>query len=520
MQFASAFFIAACQATGNQPLTYLEISWDGMGSIAAARGSAHWTDETAYLVAHRGALKIEPPGENMVMAGDIANVTIELANTTQRFSWLRTDKPLYANIGGAVGLSGKLVRLWQGLIVTVVDPFLGPTLESQYVCIFTGVIADFTPDTAAGNVELECRDIGWLYLQQKVSTVAAYDVAVDAWIGQVCALGHAGVIATGAMDAGIYPLPFAWLDDESLVDEIWQAAEADCGLAYFDQLGRLRFENALHWLSHLSSVWTFNESHYGKVVPAISTDAVATKVTVEWSGRVIGSEIAVYTLDNAKRIMPGATLTWQARFSNAVSEIYAPSVVKPFNDYTASGFGGDNLTADVTVTLSNISAQQCTVTVLNNNISKVALITFLQLRGLPLIGGPTEQESALAVPAPYSFERVRSVRGNPYVQTQAQGQAAAGLLAVRGRRIRPVWRLSDVPGVPQLELGDRVSLYDQRNIGPTPAACIVIGISWEGSKERGFVQELDLIDYTDLWAYDDYYIIGVTALGTHGRAYY
>ena len=52
------------------------------------------------------------------------------------------------------------------------------------------------------------------------------------------------------------------------------------------------------------------------------------------------------------------------------------------------------------------------------------MLTFLQLRGMPLQGGPTEQESVDVTPAPYTFKRVRALRGNPYLQTQTQGAGA------------------------------------------------------------------------------------------------
>jgi hypothetical protein len=512
MQAVSAAFTAAAQAAGQNPAFYFEVAWTGNGAISAARGGPGWINETGYVINHSGTLQINPPGESLVPAGEVGNAEIRLSNYQQRFSWQNLSSPLYAHIGGLVGLTGKLVRIWQGYAATDSTP-------AQYVCIFTGVITAWQETTADGTVTLDCRDIGWLYLQDKRSTVVAYDQRPEGWIAQMCALVE---MASATLDIGIYPLPFAWLDDESIVDEIWETAEADAGLAYFAQNGLLRFENALHWQSQLVSVWTFSEGDYKTISEQIGVDAVATEVTVEWSGRTIGNEAVLYTLDRVKRVPPGGNITWKVRFSYAVSGVFALTNDEPFRDYAASAVGGVDLTSSITMSLEDVAAQQCTLRATNASTTQEAILTLVQVRGKPLIGGPTEQETVLAVPAPYSFKRVRSVRGNPYMQTQEQGAALAGLLAVRGRRARPTWELQSVDGVPQLELGDRVTLVDVRAQGANhTVAGIVTRINWQAGVDSGFKQNLAVLDFTDLWAYSDYYIIGVTALGASGgRAYY
>ena len=148
-----------------------------------ARARLHWTDETPYLVSYNTDLRIEPPGEALVPAGDMGSAEVVLWNQAGRYNWQDTDgpSPLTAYITGAAAFTGKLMRIWQGF-------------DAEYVCIFTGVIAEFTPTTVEGVVRLQCKDIGWLYIQDKRSSAScAYDKLPNEWIAT---LATAAGIAT------------------------------------------------------------------------------------------------------------------------------------------------------------------------------------------------------------------------------------------------------------------------------------------------------------------------------------
>lgn len=516
MQTVSAAFTTACTAVGQRAITYLEIVWDDSDPdpLSYGRGVAPWTNETPYLISHDGNLSIAPPGEQLVAAGDIGRLSVELGNTDGRFSWRNILSPIYNYINGAAGLVGKPVRLWQGWRVP----------GSEYVCIFTGVIAAWEEDVMGMTVTLEVRDWGHRYLQNKASTTLYTDRRVDEWTAIMAAA--AGITYT-SLDVGIYPIPFVWMDDESYVSEIWDTWAADGGIAYFDQLGVLRGENVLHWLSgpHATSQWLFDEGEYQLVSASIDADALATKVIVEWSGRTIAPIVALYELDRYKLIMPGQTETWTARYQQATSQIATPDPNPPFSDYYAQTMGGANMTASLTLVISNAYAQQCTVSVTNNSTIQAARLTFLRIRGYPLLGGPTEQEEVVVSPAPLQYERVRSYRGNPYVQLQAQGRALADMAAVRCSVNRPVYNVDGVMAVPQLELGDRVTLRNLRAFGgdrntTNDVDGLVLGIRWQGSAQDGFVQSLSIMDLSALALYNNYFIIGVDTLGGYKRTYY
>lgn len=520
MQSVSPAFTAACQSAAQQPVSYLEISWDGLGQPGDGRGGAHWWDETAQLVEHSGTLRLEPPGEKLVAAGDVGRMTLILDDTAGRYRAADPASPLAPYIGAGRGLGGKPVRLWQGF-----DLPGGP----EYVCWFTGVLETPEPDAGNRQVRLTCLDWGARYVNDKRSAALAAELRADEWIAQLAA----GAGLTTRLDVGVFAIPWVWQDDEALVSEAWDAAGADGGLAYFDNRGALRYENPLHWPGH-ATVWTLGAGDFQRAQPRYDPARVASKVIVEWSARRLAPETVVYRLDEPKRLMPGQTLTWTARFDYPVARLFQPTVTAPYADFWARSAAGVDMTGSCQVVLSETCAQQCRIAVTNLTAAGAGTGLYLdklELRGQPLNGGPTEQEEARPAANPLPYERVRSERGNAYLQTRAQGAALAAVLALRAGRARPTYEVTGILGLPQLELTDRVTLYAENIFGPVGLDAlgdpvggygegIVTQIRWRGGQAVGFTQDVTLLDMTDMLAHDDYFIIGAHALGAARRVYY
>jgi len=493
MQTVSAGFTAATQATMRHPVSKLEIAWDG----------TTWTDESERMVRHSGQLQLNAPGDDLIPPGSVGATIIELWNGDGRYSWKRTDGPLYAYIGSDAGLAGKRVRLWQGFMVSGAP---------EYVRIFTGVIYTWQEDTAVDTITLSLRDMGFAYLQDKASTAMFTNIRVDEWIQHLATL--AGISSVN-LETSLFRLPYAWLDDESILEEIWRAAQADGGRAYFDQLGILRFENAAHWLTspHDTVQWSFTESAYQSPASRFNPDDLASRVIVEMQGRVPAKEAVVYTLDTLRVAKPGETITFECRLTQPAAIIWTPQAEK---DYQVVSPGGMDMNGDVTVSVTKY-AQRVQVQLTNNHATMPARLIFFQLRGVPLVGGPTQEVIKETASPPADLERPRSVRANQYLQTHAQADALASLLRDRHQRLMPVWELRGVRGVPQLELGDRVSFVDSQAITGTREG-YVIGIRW--TYDGYFSQDLMILDAENLFPYTDYFVIGQTALGANGRAWY
>jgi len=508
MQNVSADFQNAVRSPGRQPVSMVEIDWAGSAAFSGAMGSSTWSDETDYVLSHTGQMKINPPGERLVPAGQVSQATITLDNADRRFSWQRTDSPLYAYIGGATGLSGKKIRIWQGFRLAG---------GIEYVRIFSGFIADWTEGPDGSSVVLNCWDRGWRLLQDKRSTTIYENQRIDQWIQTVMGLAGFGSPHMN-LDVGLFHIPYCWMDDESIVEEVWRTAEADAGLVYFDQLGILQYKTPLSWVSG-SPVWSFTSDDWDRLEPRTDTSAMATKVIVEWSGRRQGPEGVIYELDDQKVIPPGSSVEFVARFDYPVLEVFQPSVDEPYSDWSAISLGGADMASQLTVTLSETYAQQTKVTLANGDSTRTMYVNAFKLRGRPLIGGPTEQIAVDVDPAPYNWQRIRSERGNVYIQTYSQAKAMAELLAQRAKRVHSIYVLRGCSGIPQLELTDIVTISAPR-LASADLTGAVVGIDWIWSTSAGFQQDISVLDLTDMLAYDNYFRVGVDTLGAHARAYY
>lgn len=470
-----------------------------------------WVDESSNVVSWKANQRISAQSDELVPAGQIGDATVVLHNKDKRYSWERGDSALAAYINkttNPAGLSGKLIRISQGWTISGTP---------EYARRFTGVI--YTWAESDTQVTLECRDMGYYYLQHKISTPIWQDKTVDAWIeimNEETGIADDNLV----LDAGLFPIDYVWCDDESFVEQVWQAASADGGNAYFDCYGRLVYQNALHWANQGAVDWTFTEGDYSDATHLPDADSLATEVIVEWSGRTEAERQSLYTLNKLLVIGPKETKTFEARFDQPATNIIDPV---PNIDYIARSIGGVDMSNSVSVILTNVYAQKATVQIYNSSEQATVRINYLTIRGNPIFGAPQEQAKVLVDPSPFDdgHVRTRSVRGNVYIQTEDQANMLASFLSGRCKKIQTQHRLSNVPGVPHLELGDFVNYVNTDLFEDNDSTIhgFVIGIS-EESGEQGYWQSIDLLDPKGLYEFDDFYIIGTTALGEHGRLWY
>lgn len=502
MQTVTQAFTDLCQAPGRRPLSIFEVRWDGL----------NYTSESAYLVRHSGTLKLAAPGDELLPPGSMNTATVTLRNTDRRFSWLNEAGALWSYIQPPYGFFGKHVRLQQGFYGDV-----GYTV----VTIFTGIIFNWTDE--GDEVTLELRDLGAELVQNKASCPVQEGLSADALIAYYA--GLAGIVAGDMqLDPAVEIIPHAWLDDESLLEEMWEVARAVGGQCYFDQLGKLRFENSTHWAGH-NVVWALTEGEYTHVRPSYTPDLLITKVVVEWSARVVAAENVVYTLNEAKIVKPGETLVFEARFNNPLYQ-YTELTSDDYYVISIGGMPQGSATVEVTLPLAGRQAQRCQVQVVNSHTTLAVALIKLEIKGLPLVGGPNEEDVILSVRPPYPGDdpydvlppRVRTARANMYVQTVTQAKALAAMLTARNGVLIPTWTLSGVPGFPHLEPGDKVSFQAADTI-TTNRNGFIVQIDWTGGN-AGFMQTITLIDAVSMFPYTDYYVIGTTALGQHGKAWF
>jgi hypothetical protein len=432
------------------------VDWDHDGDFGEA-----FEDISAYLVSARGEMRFSPP-ESSITAGRgiVANMSLTLRNADGRFSPLRTDGPLYVYLA-----NGGMYHAPCYLEVSIDG-------GANYDRVFTGVLKLPNLNTLttrqAPTLTIDARSMEERLLQWRTSTpqvdFAAYHDGgyteadlIEAW------LDNAGVAAGDmTLDGGLIAVPWAWLDDESPVEEIWALAGACGGRYYCDPDGIHRYENMAHWQIRTRSTAVqrrYTKDDYRLLAAAYDDRDLYNTVTVEVAPRTLATLQVVWESDDAIKVSAGATETVTARFDAAVYVVDSIT-------FKARTVGGTNITADISIS-PTYQAQRATLAI-TNAADVAAYIYPLQVLGRTLEGKPTREQTVEsdtdgdnnAFFSDRGINRTRSLRGNFYIQEDAHAATLAQYILHRHEYPRVTWRLTDCPGHPDLRLGDRIEIAD------------------------------------------------------------
>lgn len=455
-----------------------------------------YSNESAYLVQATGNLAIVRPDDFMAAGrGNVDSCSLTLRNAAGRFSALNTAGPLYSSLQ-----NGQAYHAPMYLEVSVDG-------GSNYSRVFTGVckIPRESGHTLREGpvVEMQCRSVDELLLQRRQSTSLATFQARAAGgydEGQLIdeLLADAGVTSR-AVDAGLVAIPFAWQDDDSLLEDVWLLAAAGGGRFYCDPDGMARYENAAHWLNHTVARETITRAGYDRPLEATYTDDdLYNVVTVESSSRIVGAFDVVWEPDEPVVVPPGETKHVTARLRQPLYDTYGPT-------FQAVAAGGENLYAYVSLS-ATYYAQRVEFVIANTNPLWAAYLRGFRLLGRAVLGGPTHEESrnSAAHGSNGAFfagrgTRTRSVRANAYVQSRSQAGMLALFLLHQSERPRLTYQLRGCLGDPGRRLGDRVTISDS-SVMSTARDAFLIGIQWRLT-QNGFSQDLTAIDAAQLYPY-------------------
>ena len=463
-----------------KPCYKIEVLWD-----------ASWVDETANTVlGGKCSNQLVDPFEGLgsMGAAPIGRATLVVDNYNGRFSEARAGSP-----AALYGIYGKPIRLSAGYVH-------GGTPE--YVRIWTGRIMDVTESERSTKARIECHDMGSVPMQQKHSTLMYEGQRTDAWIELLADL--AGV-ADRSLERGLTVLPYCYLDDDFALDEIRRVAAAEGGVTFFDVLGRLRFWNAAHWCN-ASSVATFTVGGFGELEPRRAYDGIYNVVAVEYQPRLAGLVAQVYGLERTVAIPANGSKTLKLRVSQ-------PLLRYTGYEMSACSAGGVDMTAQVTTWPAGPQAAASWEIIFSNaDTRQAAFLTRFDVYGVPIEGRPAEEyqvdESMGAVP------RRKPVRGNWYVQTEAQARLIGNIWSQRLKAVRLSMMLRGAPGNPLLELGDVVTVTATRT-GINRQAIVT---SLEHRPGKSYTMDIGLADFTDFYAYSNYFRVGTSALNS-GRLF-
>jgi hypothetical protein len=484
-----------------------------------------YTNESANMISASGSMRLHPPAAQITSSSGIVDrAQFVLRNPAGRYSPLNTSGALYAAIGEGAAYHAPC--------------YLNVSIDggSNYTRIFTGVMKipaeTGATSKSAPTVTLDCRSRDDLLLQKRLSSTLSEFVNIHdngeteeqiiaRWLTLVGLTDGTDFVSqayaeansvTATLDRGLWVVPWAWLDDESPLEEIWALAAACGGRFYCDPNGVFRYENAAHWLGspHDTSQATLTRSSFERIRPQYQDGELFESVTVEVSPRDILDGTTIWEADTPITIPADGTKLVIAKMRQPV---YALTAV----NYTAITSGGLDISADVTVSARVDYAQRIEITLANAHATQAAVLVVLTITGQPVGGNRSEEQSKSSADSFWTSRtgRNRSVRGNPFIQTSGQGAMLAEFLRDWHERPRLFFAVDGVPGIPGRRLGDRLTLQEPDAMSVDRDAYL-IGVTWTLGN-TGYKQNYELIDATGLYKYGgDYFIIGTDKLGGVG----
>jgi hypothetical protein len=482
----------------------LRIDWDFNGSF---------TDESSRFISAVGSARLAAPESSLSNPRGIVNqMTLTLRNNDGRYSPLNTGGSLYSYISGGGAYHAPM--------------YLRVSIDgSNYYRIFTGVIktpieTGPTVDDIA-TVQIDCRDRSEVLLSNRVTTTQSR--LVSAYTNYWTEADNIAQWLTDAgyssgtdyvVDEGLFVIPWAWLDDESPLEEIWALAAACGGRFYCDRSGVFRYENAYHWLRapHTTSQETFTKSSYRRIEPLYDDKELYNAITVEVSERSLGAVGTVWEANGTEVIPADTTKTIVAKLRQPCYSITEVS-------YTAVTSGGTDLSADVAAPSLTEYAQRIEMEFTNSNTTHDVNLVGLSLTGIPIDGSPGAEERYESSDSFWNDRqgRTMAVRMNAWVQTEAQKDFIGEFLRDRMDTPRLQFVMTTVPGDPERNLGDLVTINDT-NIMSSSRTAYLVAINFKAD-ETGFEQTLTALDATSLYPASNYFIIGTTLAGD-GVAFY
>ena len=481
----------------------LYIAWDGTNYVA----------ESSRLLQASGENRLTSPDAIGSGRGIVDRCQLELDNRDGRYSPLNSSGALYSSIqaGGAYNRPMYLEVSIDG--------------GSNYYKVFTGVIKipqETTPTpTKPATVTIDCRSVDEILLGRRMSlSVADLQMQNDGGYTEGDVINYwvqlAGKSAT--CDDGVFVLPYAWMDDESVLEEIWQIAAATGGRFYADPEGTFRYEDMTHWLKspHTTSQETFTRADFAELQPIYSDGELYNSVTVEASSRIKGTVDVLWEPDEPVVVPPSSTKAVTARFRQPAWSASAPT-------WKAATQGGVDKTSSVTVSVTASYVQRMELSIVNAATEAVYMHPF-NISGVALTGGPTQEETRTSAAngsnnswwTSRGTTRSKAIRGNAYIQTRAQAGTLAHFLLRRSEAPRLTYKLRGCPGKSSRRCGDLVTINDTAIMSSARNA-FISAINWRLT-QNGFTQDIEALDSSSMYPYQatGYFILGTNKLGASG----
>ena len=509
-------------ATSRVPTFSFKVDWagDGWGS------TGKWTFETDYVIAMRGDMQGTNYAHSIAVVGkavaDVVYVTCQNPEASGSYSGLRFSQtnasgPLYDYIkDGKIYMTRALVRMG-----------FEDSGTPERLTQIRGYIIDAREDYSGRTITVQIRDRGAMLATTKSSSALYEDTGAKTYLQALCALPDLDPIAAGnqQLDQGMVVVPYMWMDNETIWEEMSILAEAQLGWVWLDKDGNLHFDDGTRFVSPDDNAWddatvtqaTLTVTSFRDCSPRIDVANVYNEIIVEYSPYYLGQEQVVYSESDTLKILPfafaadprgGHLLIHDVGFQYPVSSL---STIAS-GDYVAVTAGGTDMTSDVTLSWNEENATKGTLYIYNANTEFSAFIVKLEMRGIPLLSGNTAKYECEDAASIAQFGRKAWTVRNPYIQTRRHAEMIGDFLLSRYKE--PVNHLivRGMPALPWLEVGDLVRVRE--DLTGINLKCFIGRIEWAFSaRNPKYTQTIHVMPRGDIFPYTGYFILGTSRYG-------
>lgn len=338
--------------------------------------------------------------------------------------------------------------------------FIGLEVEGQtrLIPIIEGLSLQPREDKVKRTVTISAYDyLRWL--DQKPQETALYsNQRSDEIIADI--LSRAGIgSASYSLDQGLNTIGFAWFDKgDTAGDRIRRICEAEEAVFYQDETGVLRFENRDKYVQapYTTSVWNLDPGDILSWEQDTSSEII-NRVLVSGKPRSVKSEAEVWRDGVEEQVPAGQTIEVWANFDDPVSSFTSPVANTDYKAYTATGGGGSDITAQVTITLTSFT--KSAKLEIANASGSAAFLPLLKIRGTPATVDYEIEEVFYDSGSIEDYSENQKKIENEFIDNRTFAANLARNIVRRHKKPQGVLRLT-IRGNPALQLRDRITVRD------------------------------------------------------------
>lgn len=508
---------------------YIDFDDDGFPLPRVDPVSAGWTDVSAYVKRLQGDHQATDWRKSpaIVGSGVADEVTVTLRNpeetspyTGLRYSATNEGSSLYSQIGsGLINMKRAIVEMG--------FTYGGDTDRTRQI---TGYITGVNEGRQGRNVSFTIRDRAADATHTRESTALYNDTTASDWVETLGALLGKDALTTSQtlIDDGMMIIPWAWLDDDSIWDELSRVAEAQLGRVWFDKDGILHFDDGTHFVKPADNSWDdatvsqfdFTTSNCRSIDGTYSMGSVYNHIVVEYQPRYVATHQVVYSATETTIVPPSDSRNVKAEFRYPVYDaefsIWGADELEV--DIAACTAGGTDISSDISYSLDTY-AGYTTVAITNSNEDFAAYVYQLDIRGQPLLTDQADKYEAENSTSIGRYGRRTWQVRNAYIQTYQHAKMVGDYLLARYKDPIHVVQIAGARGVPWLEVGDRVTITD--SLTGLDDEYFLVHIRWTFASGSPYTMDVTAMKAGDLFSYlDEYFVLGTSWYGSPMEAAY